>query len=757
MNTRFSFGFGSAALLALGLLAAAPAHPAAFADFNNDGRSDIFWRNSATGENYLFPMNGTTVLDTEGHARTVPDQNWQVVWFGDFDGDGNGDLLWRNSSTGENYIYLMNGKDVAGEGYIRTVADQNWRIAGVGDFDGDGKADILWRNASTGQNYIYPMDGLAIKPTEGYVRAVADQNWQVAGIGDFNGDLKADILWRNSATGQNYIYPMNGREILPGEGFIRTVADLNWWVAGIGDFNGDAHADILWRNVATGENYLYPMNGLAILPGEGYLRTVLEQAWMVQGTGDYDGDGKADILWRNATTGENYIYPMDGTTIKPTEGYVRTMGPRWRVAAGNTPVVPVPPTSLGTDFHLAFPDHRCVSDPALCAGGSVVVTLRITSSTNNLGKVTFPGGSTSFNLLAGREQVIALPASVVLTSNESVEDKGVRVTALNPVSVHAFVESYPFSEGFLAYPTSRLGTEYVVMTRANTDVQLPGSLFAIVGTRDNTTVTITPAASGLTQPAGVPFDIKLNAGQTYQLINPETGDMAGSRVSATQPVAVFGGHRCVNIPSEVGFCSNLAEQIPDVTRLGTLFHAVPFDARPDYSLRILATQDGTSLTYDPPSDGCATLNAGQFCDVVLTGAMQVFSSKPVLVAQFMHGSRSGGRAIGDPAMGMLTPQEQALAEMRFSVHQSHSPVTGPYLNIVTPTKALANLKLDGAVVDPGVFAPIGTSGYSGGAVPVAGGTHELRGSAPFTALVYEAGQFTSYIYPAATGLGVTNP
>jgi hypothetical protein len=222
-------------------------------------------------------------------------------------------------------------------------------------------------------------------------------------------------------------------------------------------------------------------------------------------------------------------------------------------------------------------------------------------------------------------------------------------------------------------------------------------------------------------------------------------------------VAVFGGHRCVNIPSGVGFCGNLAEQMPDVTRQGTLFHAMPFSARPDYTLRILGTQDGTSLSFDPPSGGCATLNAGESCDLVLTGSVQVLSDKPVLVAQFMHGSTSGGLPIGDPAMGMVTPQEQALTEMRFSVHPSHTPAAGPYLNIVAPTNALGNLKLDGAVVDPGLFAPIGASGYSGGAVPVAPGAHVMRGSAPFTALVYEAARFTSYIYPAATGLNVVSP
>src|SRR2546421_9935146 len=90
------------------------------------------------------------------------------------------------------------------EGFIRTVADQNWQVAGIGDFDGDGKDDILWRNASTGQNYLYPMDGLAIKSTEGYLRTVADQNWQVAGVGDFAGDGKADVPWTSAAPGETY-------------------------------------------------------------------------------------------------------------------------------------------------------------------------------------------------------------------------------------------------------------------------------------------------------------------------------------------------------------------------------------------------------------------------------------------------------------------------------------------------------------------------------------------------------------------------
>src|SRR6267142_6865315 len=193
-----------------------------FADFNGDGRSDILWRNSVTGENYLYPMNGTTILAGEGYLRTVADLNWIVAGIGDFDGDGKADILWRNTSTGENYIYPLDGTTIKPtEGFIRT-APLEWTVAGIGDFDGDGKADILWRNTVTGQNYLYPMDGLAIKPTEGFLRTVADTTWQVAGIGDFDGDGKSDIVWRNSASGQNYLYPMDGTTIKPTEGYIRT-------------------------------------------------------------------------------------------------------------------------------------------------------------------------------------------------------------------------------------------------------------------------------------------------------------------------------------------------------------------------------------------------------------------------------------------------------------------------------------------------------------------------------------------------------
>jgi hypothetical protein len=87
-----------------------------------------------------------------------PTSDWVIQGVGDFNGDGYADILWRNSTTGEVYIWLMNGSTFASSGSLGYVSS-DWTIAGVGDFNGDGKADILWRNSTTGQVYLWLMNG----------------------------------------------------------------------------------------------------------------------------------------------------------------------------------------------------------------------------------------------------------------------------------------------------------------------------------------------------------------------------------------------------------------------------------------------------------------------------------------------------------------------------------------------------------------------------------------------------------------------
>ncbi len=56
----------------------------------------------------------------------------------------------------------MNGMTITTSQGINTVADMNWGVVGSRDYDGDGKSDILWRNTNTGLNWMYLMDGTTI-------------------------------------------------------------------------------------------------------------------------------------------------------------------------------------------------------------------------------------------------------------------------------------------------------------------------------------------------------------------------------------------------------------------------------------------------------------------------------------------------------------------------------------------------------------------------------------------------------------------
>jgi hypothetical protein len=70
---------------------------------------------------------------------------------------------------------------------------------------------------------------------------------------------------------------------------------------------------MLWRNASTGENALWFMEGVTRV-GADYLPAVTDMNWAIVGAGDFNNDGKPDILWRNASTGENALWFMDGVT-----------------------------------------------------------------------------------------------------------------------------------------------------------------------------------------------------------------------------------------------------------------------------------------------------------------------------------------------------------------------------------------------------------------------------------------------------------
>src|SRR5436309_10396674 len=150
----------TAATICLAISSANARPPCAPMDFDGDCKSDILWRNSATGKDYLWLMNGLTIV-SQGSLNTVDDQAWQVQGIGDFDGDGKADILWRNALTGENYIWLMNGLTIAAQGLVNVV-DAAWQVQGDGIGDGDGSGEVVRRNRTSAEDENYVLNGYAM-------------------------------------------------------------------------------------------------------------------------------------------------------------------------------------------------------------------------------------------------------------------------------------------------------------------------------------------------------------------------------------------------------------------------------------------------------------------------------------------------------------------------------------------------------------------------------------------------------------------
>ena len=97
--------------------------------------------------------------------------------------------------------------DIRGTGSIASQP-ANWNIEGIRDFNGDSKADIFWRDATTGENSIWLMDGFTVASVEDVSSAAP--RWNVGGMGDFDGDGDIDIFWRDPLTGDNALWLMDG-------------------------------------------------------------------------------------------------------------------------------------------------------------------------------------------------------------------------------------------------------------------------------------------------------------------------------------------------------------------------------------------------------------------------------------------------------------------------------------------------------------------------------------------------------------------
>ncbi|MBF0343616.1 MAG: VCBS repeat-containing protein [Nitrospirae bacterium] len=301
-------------------------------DFNGDGKSDILWQNSTTGDIVVWLMDGTSISAGGYLSKGVP-SSWQIVGIGDLDGDGRSDIVWQNTTTGDVFAWLMNGTTIATGAYLVKGVPSQWQVLTIGDLNGDGKSDIVWQNTTTGDVFAWLMNGTSIV-TGNYLAKAIPNFWQAVGMGDLDGDGKSDIVWQNTTTGDVFAWLMDGITIATGN-YIAKGMSKDWRIAGIGDLNGDtkingpAKSDIVLQNSTTGGIAVWFMNGTTITKGIG-LAADIPKEWQVVGMGDFNSNSKSDVLLRNTTNGMVYIWLMDGAKIS-SAGSPGTAGLEWQI------------------------------------------------------------------------------------------------------------------------------------------------------------------------------------------------------------------------------------------------------------------------------------------------------------------------------------------------------------------------------------------------------------------------------------------
>lgn len=261
---------------------------------------------------------------------------------------------------------------------------------------------------------------------------------------------------------------------------------------------------------------------------------------------------------------------------------------------------------------------------------SVQITMPINPGFPPINALIPPNTTQSFDLTAWVDLLENKPADVVL-------DKALRIVSSAPITAYyEVVTSCNCNPDiFTLKGRNALGTSFMLpfQTFLNNGVGNAWSGFDIVATQPNTSITITPTAAIVGHPAGVPFTINLNLGETWSGVSTSQSfnqRPSGTVITSDKPIAVTIKDDSMNGGVYGGCADLMGDQMVPLPLLGTDYITIKGYLNGPDRVFVMATQNNTQVTIDGTVVG--TINAGQsYTHVQSANTAFIQASLPVYV------------------------------------------------------------------------------------------------------------------------------
>ena len=232
-----------------------------------------------------------------------------------------------NNVTQREDLFALPGDNVCVKAKTLTYNFPGWTVVSVeGAYSPGGDNHLLWRSAD-GQVAIWDFD-LNGTYRVGHLGTIPTSWSIVDGRGDYDGDGISDILWRDTSGNLGY-FKMATYARYSAWVPLPSVSPNEWTIVeAAGDYNGDGKSDIVWMHTS-GAVYIWLMRGAT--PELKYVGTVPAGWTMLEGNTDLNKDGKGDLTWRHAN-GTVVVWLIDGGTPTKQE-IVGTVNSSWKLVS----------------------------------------------------------------------------------------------------------------------------------------------------------------------------------------------------------------------------------------------------------------------------------------------------------------------------------------------------------------------------------------------------------------------------------------